>query len=416
MVKCFQVFDKDGNGFVNASELREVSKELGRELDAAEVDECLKDIDKDKDNKISFTEFSKWWLSGRQGLSPLMRNLLAFKITSLKLIDTLSAPMKEVMTDVTHFDAHDISTSSFTLNLNEVKEPGFALDAKLLFLSPSLHKEHLRVRALHSFPGDATVVANLSVEVRHDKVSRIQGLFSELKAFVTKIVPDPSVVSFVFEGSVLNIGFNLTSFVTIGNVMEGHEDIITKVQEELKVDQNVDLSIRFAVSPEELLAEDAEPTLNLLFKGISLSLRVNLWRKISDVLFKIVESGEIDSTMLPYFGGIAPALMLRVNGNLNLTVDQHMLEKLSEHPLMAPLIMNPQLLISGTSNVSGDEEFPEHLKQLKAPEALAHLLEELIDGMSDEVNISITHPQMGLQGRAVGKGLGLVVKNVVKYF
>ena len=39
MVKCFQVFDKDGNGFVNASELREVSKELGRELDAAEVDE-----------------------------------------------------------------------------------------------------------------------------------------------------------------------------------------------------------------------------------------------------------------------------------------------------------------------------------------------------------------------------------------
>jgi len=30
-----------------------------------------------------------------------MRNLLAFKINSLKLIDTLSAPMKEVMSDVT---------------------------------------------------------------------------------------------------------------------------------------------------------------------------------------------------------------------------------------------------------------------------------------------------------------------------
>ena len=93
------------------------------------------------------------------------------------------------------------------------------------------------------------------------------------------------------------------------------------MQEELKVDQNVELSLRLAVSPEEVLAEEAEPTLNLLFKGISLSLRVNLWRKISDVLLKIVESGEIDSSMLPYFGGIAPVLMLRVNGNLNLTVD-----------------------------------------------------------------------------------------------
>jgi hypothetical protein len=132
-----------------------VSKELGRELDAAEVDECLKDIDKDKDNRISFAEFAKWWLSGRQGLSPLMRNLLSFKLKSLKLIDTLSAPMKEVMSDLTQQDAHNISTSSFTLNLNEVKEPGLAIDVKLLFLSPSLHKEHLHVRALHSFPADA---------------------------------------------------------------------------------------------------------------------------------------------------------------------------------------------------------------------------------------------------------------------
>jgi hypothetical protein len=179
-----------------------------------------------------------------------MRNLLAFKITSLKLIDTLSAPMKEVMSDLTQHDAHDISTSSFTLNLNEVKEPGFALDAKLLFLSPSLNKEHLRVRALHSFPGDSTVVANLSVEVKHDKVSKIQGIFSELKAYVTKMVPDPSVVSFVFEGNIMNIGFNMTSFVQVGNIMEGHEDIIAKVQEELKVDQNVELSLRLAVSPE----------------------------------------------------------------------------------------------------------------------------------------------------------------------
>ncbi len=105
MVKCFQVFDKDGNGYISASELRSVSKELGRELDVAEVDECLKDIDKDKDNKISFTEFSKWWLSGRQGLSPLMRNLLAFKLTSMKLLDTLSAPMKEVLSDATQLDA-----------------------------------------------------------------------------------------------------------------------------------------------------------------------------------------------------------------------------------------------------------------------------------------------------------------------
>ena len=79
----------------------------------------------------------------------------------------------------------------------------------------------------------------------------------------------------------------------------------------------------------------------MLFKGLSLGVRINVWRKISDVLFKLVESGEVDSSLLPFFGGIAPALMLRINGNLNLNVDEEMMTKLGEHPLLAPLMMNP---------------------------------------------------------------------------
>jgi len=41
--------------------------------------------------------------------------------------------------------------------------------------------------------------------------------------------------------------------------------------------------------------------------------------------------------------------------------------------------------------------------------------EELIDGILDEVNISIVTPEIGLQGHVVGKGLGLVLKNALKY-
>lgn len=200
----------------------------------------------------------------------------------------------------------------------------------------------MRVRTLHSFPADATFVANLSVEVKHDAVSKIQSIFAELKAYVTKMVPDPSVISFVFEGHLLNIGFNLTTVMKVGNLMaEQHSDIISKVQEELKVDQHVDFSLRLAASPAEILSEEAEPTLNLIFKGISIGVRVNVWRKISDVLFKMVDSGEIDSSMQAVFGGIAPALMLKINGNINLTVDDYMINKLGEHPLLGPLMMNP---------------------------------------------------------------------------
>lgn len=89
--KVFKSFDKDGSGFIDINELSDVSKELGRPLDAAELEECMKDLDLNKDNKISLDEFQKWWLSGRQGLSQWMRRLLAFKLKTVKFFGGISS-------------------------------------------------------------------------------------------------------------------------------------------------------------------------------------------------------------------------------------------------------------------------------------------------------------------------------------
>lgn len=170
-----------------------------------------------------------------------------------------------------------------------------------------------------------------------------------------------------------------------------------------------------AASPEEVFSEGAEPFINLILKGISFGVRLNVWRKISDVLLRIVEAGEVDSTMLPFFGGIAPAFLLRISGNLNVNIDEGMMAKLQEHPLLQPLLMDALSLIHATSNCSSEEELPEHLKNLEAPPALGHLLQILIDHMADEVNASVTHPQLGLQLRINGKGLALIIRNAVKF-
>lgn len=65
MRKIFTAFDADASGYIDIGELSAVAKELGRELDAAELEECMKDLDQNKDNKISYDEFTQWWLSGR---------------------------------------------------------------------------------------------------------------------------------------------------------------------------------------------------------------------------------------------------------------------------------------------------------------------------------------------------------------
>lgn len=100
-----------------------------------------------------------------------MRRLLASKITALKLVDTLSGPMKEVLGDITESSMSDISTSSLTININNVESPGFSVDAKLLFLSPALEKEHKRVNAMHSFPHDADCVVNIAAAIRQEGIA-----------------------------------------------------------------------------------------------------------------------------------------------------------------------------------------------------------------------------------------------------
>lgn len=134
MNKVFKSFDKDNSGYIDINELKEVSQELGRPLDAAELEECMKDLDQNKDGKISYEEFSTWWLSGRQGLSGWMRKLLGFKLKALKFADQISGTVREVVNEASAA-AVELSTNSLVININKVEHAGFSVYAKLMLLS-----------------------------------------------------------------------------------------------------------------------------------------------------------------------------------------------------------------------------------------------------------------------------------------
>merc|ERR1711994_1147357 len=54
IVEAFKVFDKDGNGFISAAELRHVMTNLGEKLTDEEADEMIREADVDDDVQVNY--------------------------------------------------------------------------------------------------------------------------------------------------------------------------------------------------------------------------------------------------------------------------------------------------------------------------------------------------------------------------
>ncbi|KAK7268941.1 hypothetical protein RIF29_21651 [Crotalaria pallida] len=61
--EAFKVFDKDQNGYISASELRDVMIKLGDIVTHKEVEEMINEADLDGDGQINYDEFVKFMMA-----------------------------------------------------------------------------------------------------------------------------------------------------------------------------------------------------------------------------------------------------------------------------------------------------------------------------------------------------------------
>ena len=58
-MQAFKLFDKNGDGFIDISELKEAMVTLNLEQDPAKVEQLFKDLDKNGDGTIDYVEFGR---------------------------------------------------------------------------------------------------------------------------------------------------------------------------------------------------------------------------------------------------------------------------------------------------------------------------------------------------------------------
>mmetsp|Transcript_60303 Transcript_60303/g.166913 ORF Transcript_60303/g.166913 Transcript_60303/m.166913 type:complete len:155 (+) Transcript_60303:63-527(+) len=68
LIVAFRVFDKDHNGFINATELRNVMTNIGEKFSDDEVEDMIRSADIDCDGQINYEEFVK--MMARLGSRP----------------------------------------------------------------------------------------------------------------------------------------------------------------------------------------------------------------------------------------------------------------------------------------------------------------------------------------------------------
>ena len=175
------------------------------------------------------------------------------------------------------------------------------------------------------------------------------------------------------------------------------------------------MSVKFATSPEEVFKKNgAEPLIKLLLKGIQGEIKLKVWRRVNEELFKMINEPKIEEILkdVPLFKDNLPPFFLKVEenqGTLEIKVTEQVTQKLlQELPEDAPQ------LIKTSSTVKSSKDIPKHLTSLGIPEWMVVMFKDVMNNLDDEIEISVCHPQMALKVKINGQGLHLILKNLAK--
>lgn len=278
----FDHFDHDKSGYIDLKELKDVAKELGVDMPLAEAELLYNELDINKDGKISLPEFTEWWKSGRQGKTYKLSELVIRKIQKSHSL-TLAADLLNQyggLQDLKEEEPKYIKTS-FGIHFNKVKTTGgLLIEYSFMSQGKALDAHLQQYKSCLTFPEDSSFAA-IAFGCKKDPkqaTADIKELVENAITIMTSSIPQ--LGEFVTKVK-REIGLSANNKVVIGITPTADAlamvDMLTaqftKTVPNKKVEQTVEIFIKFATDLAKLSTEDKSILEMVLFDGISIDLK-----------------------------------------------------------------------------------------------------------------------------------------------
>nr|BAR40089.1 Orange-Nano-lantern(Ca2+) [synthetic construct] len=155
--EAFRVFDKDGNGYISAAQLRHVMTNLGEKLTDEEVDEMIREADIDGDGQVNYEEFVQM-MTAKGGKRRWKKNFIAVsaanRFKKISSSGALELGKPDVVQIVRNYNAY-LRASDDLPKLFIESDPGFFSNAIVEGAKKFPNTEFVKVKGLHFLQEDA---------------------------------------------------------------------------------------------------------------------------------------------------------------------------------------------------------------------------------------------------------------------
>jgi hypothetical protein len=281
----FKNFDKDHSGFIDLKEIIMMSRELKNPIPEGEAELILKDLDTNKDGKVSLEEFTNWWKAGRRGVNARLSSMVIGNIKKTEALQKAAEVLAQYggMEDIKEEDKKLIQVAA-AFHLNRTKETGLILNAHMCTAGKQLEEINREHRMTVGAPKDLPYLC-LSFTCKHpEKVKGLlENLVSQAYAMVSMMSPEISKIikeediGFSFDEKKATFRLTLRPQEIPG--VEREIKKAEKVKGLMLPDQEFDAYLRLKTDLGKL-ATTEKPVFAALLDGVSVELKGTITKAV----------------------------------------------------------------------------------------------------------------------------------------